>query len=109
MIQGFHRDALWSRVRWRWEMRLGPFGRKQPDAAPGAKLRCVVAFNAQSAKREGDLPKNADPTELARYVMTVLQGMAVQGADGASPINYVESRKSHCARSGACDPREIAF
>ena len=32
-----------------------------------------------------DLAKNADPAELARYVMTVLQGMAVQGADGASP------------------------
>ena len=26
-----------------------------------------------------------DQAELARYVMTVLQGMAVQGADGASP------------------------
>jgi AcrR family transcriptional regulator len=37
------------------------------------------------AKREGDLPKNADPAELARYVMTVLRGMAVHGADGASP------------------------
>jgi hypothetical protein len=32
-----------------------------------------------------DLPENADPAELARYVMTVLQGMAVSGADGASP------------------------
>jgi hypothetical protein len=30
-----------------------------------------------------DLPENADPAELARYVMTVLQGMAVQGANGA--------------------------
>src|SRR5437016_2691023 len=37
----------------------------------------------QRAKREGDLPKNSDPAELARYVMTVLQGMAVQGANGA--------------------------
>src|SRR6059058_1033712 len=37
----------------------------------------------QRAKREGDLPRNADPAELARYVMTVLRGMAVQGADGA--------------------------
>jgi AcrR family transcriptional regulator len=34
------------------------------------------------AKREGDLPKSADPADLARYVMTVLQGMAVQGANG---------------------------
>jgi hypothetical protein len=32
-----------------------------------------------------DLPENADPAELARYVMTVLRGMALQGADGASP------------------------
>jgi len=39
----------------------------------------------QRAKREGDLPRNADPAELARYVMTVLRGMAVQGADGARP------------------------
>ena len=39
----------------------------------------------QRAKREGDLPRNADPAELARYVMTVLRGMAVLGADGASP------------------------
>ena len=37
----------------------------------------------QRAKREADLPKNSDPAELARYVMTVLQGMAVQGANGA--------------------------
>src|SRR6266550_815777 len=37
----------------------------------------------QRAKREGDLPGNADPGELASYVMTVLQGMAVQGANGA--------------------------
>jgi hypothetical protein len=39
----------------------------------------------QRAKREGDLPQSADPAELARYVMTVLQGMAVQRADRASP------------------------
>jgi len=37
----------------------------------------------QRAKREGDLPQNADPADLSRYVMTVLQGMAVQGVNGA--------------------------
>ena len=37
------------------------------------------------AKREGDLPRNADPAELACYVMTVVRGMAVQSASGASP------------------------
>jgi AcrR family transcriptional regulator len=55
--------------------------------AAGRRATSEVALRRrlQRAKREGDLPKNADPTELARYVMTVLQGMAVQGADGASP------------------------
>ena len=38
----------------------------------------------QRAKRDGDLPRNAHTDELARYVMTVLQGMAVQSAGGAS-------------------------
>jgi AcrR family transcriptional regulator len=55
--------------------------------AAGRRAGSEVALRRrlQRAKREGDLPKNADPSELARYVMTVLQGMAVQGADGASP------------------------
>ena len=38
----------------------------------------------QRAKREGDLPKNADPAELAHYVVTVVRGMAVQSAGGAT-------------------------
>jgi AcrR family transcriptional regulator len=38
----------------------------------------------QRAKREGDLPKTAEPAELAHYVMTVVRGMAVQAAGGAS-------------------------
>jgi AcrR family transcriptional regulator len=55
--------------------------------AAGRRASSEVALRRrlQRAKREEDLPKNADPSELARYVMTVLQGMAVQGADGASP------------------------
>jgi AcrR family transcriptional regulator len=36
------------------------------------------------AKREGDLPRSADPAALARYVATVLHGMSVQAASGAS-------------------------
>src|SRR4029077_8273341 len=47
-IRGFQQDASWSRVHWRSEIRRGPFERKQPGAAPAAKLRCVVAFNAPS-------------------------------------------------------------
>ena len=33
---------------------------------------------------DGDLPAEADPADLARYVVTVTRGMAVQAAGGAS-------------------------
>src|SRR5947208_7351801 len=48
-----------------------------------AAAEVALRRRLQRAKREGDLPQSANPAELARYVMTVLQGMAVQGADGA--------------------------
>lgn len=35
------------------------------------------------ARKEGDLQSGTDPTALARYVMTVVQGMAIQAASGA--------------------------
>lgn len=37
----------------------------------------------ERAKAEGDLPPESDAADLARYVTTVLQGMAVQAAGGA--------------------------
>ena len=46
--------------------------------------KAALRRRLQRAKREGDLPPTADPAELSHYVMTVLHGMAVQGADGAS-------------------------
>jgi hypothetical protein len=60
-IAKFRRDASWFKAHWRAETR-----------------------RLQRAKREDDLPKNADPAELAHYVMTVVRGMAVQSAGGAS-------------------------
>ncbi|HEY0405538.1 MAG TPA: TetR/AcrR family transcriptional regulator [Pyrinomonadaceae bacterium] len=36
------------------------------------------------AKAEGDIPRDADPADLARYVVTIIRGMAVQAAGGAS-------------------------
>lgn len=39
----------------------------------------------QRAVDEGDLPPDADPGVLARYVLTVSNGIAVQAASGASP------------------------
>jgi AcrR family transcriptional regulator len=53
-------------------------------AARRAAAEVALRSRLQRAKREGDLPKNADPGELAGYVMTVVRGMAVQSAGGAS-------------------------
>ena len=36
----------------------------------------------ERAKREGDLPADSNPEDLARYVLTVSQGTAVQAASG---------------------------
>lgn len=38
----------------------------------------------ERAKSENELPADTDPADLARYIATVLQGMAVQAAGGAS-------------------------
>src|SRR5580658_5102905 len=38
----------------------------------------------ERAKVEGDLPAEADASDLARYVMAVMHGMSVQSAGGAS-------------------------
>jgi AcrR family transcriptional regulator len=38
----------------------------------------------ERALTEGDLPADSDPADLARYVVTVVRGMAVQAAGGAS-------------------------
>ncbi len=52
-------------------------------AARRTAAEVALRRRLQRAKREGDLPKNADPAELAHYVMTVVRGMAVQSAGGA--------------------------
>ena len=52
-------------------------------AARRAASEVALHRRLQRAKREGDLSPRSDPAELARYVMTVLQGMAVQGVNGA--------------------------
>ena len=38
----------------------------------------------QRARKEGDLAKDVDPGDLARYISTVLTGLAVQAANGSS-------------------------
>jgi AcrR family transcriptional regulator len=58
---------------------------QKETAARRATSEAALRRRLQRAKREGDLPQSADPADLARYMMTVLQGIAVQGANGASP------------------------
>jgi AcrR family transcriptional regulator len=62
----------------------GTASAKKKVAARRAAAEVALRRRLQRAKREGDLPKNADPAELAHYVMTVIRGMAVQAAGGAS-------------------------
>src|SRR5258707_8227186 len=62
----------------------GDASARKEVAARRAAAEVALRRRLQRAKREGDLPKNADPAELAHYVMTVVRGMAVQSAGGAS-------------------------
>jgi AcrR family transcriptional regulator len=62
------------------------------DSSPIGKI--VIAFRhagqaairerLERAQDEGDLPANADPKELTDYISTVICGMAVQAASGAT-------------------------
>jgi AcrR family transcriptional regulator len=44
----------------------------------------TIRERLKRGKAEGELPEDADPGALARYIATVTQGMAVQAAGGAT-------------------------
>ncbi len=44
----------------------------------------ALRHRLERAKSRGDLPPDSNPADLARYIATVIQGMAVQAAGGAS-------------------------
>jgi AcrR family transcriptional regulator len=46
------------------------------------------------AKAKRDLPRSADPAELARYVVTVAHGMSVEAAAGASQRELLQVVKT---------------
>jgi AcrR family transcriptional regulator len=62
------------------------------EAAPARKeldqRRAVgtvrIRERLERAKREGDLPRNADPEALTQFLVAVLRGMATQAVVGAS-------------------------
>lgn len=43
-----------------------------------------IESRMQQAAKEGDLPEGVDPKNLARYVASLLSGLGVQAANGAS-------------------------
>jgi AcrR family transcriptional regulator len=47
------------------------------------RLREAIRERLARALAEGDLPEGADPEALARYVVAVMRGMAVEAASGA--------------------------
>jgi AcrR family transcriptional regulator len=49
-----------------------------------AEGEAALRARFERAVSEGDLPSGSDPADLARYVSTVLNGMSVQAAGGAT-------------------------
>jgi AcrR family transcriptional regulator len=48
-----------------------------------AASEVAIRDRLERAQAEGDLPVDVDPADLARYLVTILRGMAVQAAGGA--------------------------
>jgi len=48
------------------------------------KREAAIRERLRRAKASGDLPRDSDPADLARFVVTVMQGMAVQATGGAT-------------------------
>lgn len=57
---------------------------KRDLAAKRATGEVAMAMRLNEAKRAGEMPADLDPAEFARYIMTVLEGMSVQAASGAT-------------------------
>jgi AcrR family transcriptional regulator len=54
------------------------------------RLREAIQERLERALRENDLPQGADPAALARYLVTVMRGMAVEAASGADAAQLNE-------------------
>jgi len=57
---------------------------RQELVARRAQNQEALRIRLQRAKASGELPADSDPADLACYIMTVSQGIAVQAASGAS-------------------------
>jgi AcrR family transcriptional regulator len=59
-------------------------GIRKELGARRAAAEAAIRKRLLRAKKEGDLPTSADPNQLARYISTVIHGIAVQAASGAT-------------------------
>jgi hypothetical protein len=57
---------------------------RQDLATQRKARRAKLKRRFQEAKASGDLPPDSDPEELARYVMSIEWGLAVEAQSGAS-------------------------
>ena len=48
------------------------------------RAEAAIRKRFEAAREEGDLPEHADPIKLARYIMTIIWGMSVHAASGAT-------------------------
>lgn len=48
------------------------------------QIEKALSNRLEQAKKDGDLPEHADPVALARYIATIVAGMSIQAANGAS-------------------------
>ena len=62
--------------------RRTPSSASSRQSGPKAKQCCASGFSKQSGI--GEMPAGLDPAAFARYLMTVMEGMSVRAASGAS-------------------------
>ncbi len=65
-----------------------PDHRSVADFVAVAREWMVTALEQRirAGKAKGEIPKDADPATLARYVATIIEGMSVQARDGADEV-----------------------
>ena len=69
-----------------------PDHRSVADFVAAAREWMVTALEQRitAARANGEIPKDASPATLARYVATVIEGMSVQARDGADEATLLE-------------------
>jgi AcrR family transcriptional regulator len=80
------RDAPRGCLNVRCAQACGPDGEPARRAAQARRreFEMLLVRRLRRARTEGDLPADVQPADLARYVLTITDGIAVQAAGGAS-------------------------